>query len=589
MHEYIILTKRKETDMNKLMRYMKPYAGAIAIVIAFTFVQAISQLYLPNLMADIVDKGVVNKDLSFILQTGLVMLLFTLVVSICTIAGRFFASRAAVGMAKDIRRDVFVKVSNYSLHEFDKIGTASLITRTTNDITQLQNVYVMIFTMLLAAPITAVGGIIMALSKDRPLSWIIVVVVIIMGIAIGLVATKAMKLFKSLQKKVDNVNLVLRESLTGIRVIRAFNRKQYENKRFDEANKDLTDNSIKVFKLMGLLMPLIMLIMNLTTVAVIWFGAIRVDSGALQVGDMMAFQQYVMQIMFSLIMATMLFVMLPRAAASAERINEVLDMENEMTDNGTAMDTQKAGYVEFKNVTFSYDNAQEPALNNVSFEAKPGEITAIIGGTGSGKSTLINLIPRFYDIDSGEILIDGIVIKEMTQAQLRKKIGFVPQQVNLFTGTIEDNLRYGKDNATEEEIMDALEVAQASEFVNNLPEGIKAPVSQGGTNFSGGQKQRLSIARALVRKPEIYIFDDSFSALDFKTDAKLRAALRQDTQNATVFIVAQRVSTVMNAQRIIVLDQGRVVGQGTHKELMQKCDIYREIVASQLSEEELAQ
>lgn len=574
--------------MGKLLRFFKPYKWPALLVIAFTFVQALSQLYLPNLMADIVNEGIMNKNISFILQTGGVMLGFTLIVSICTIIARYFASRTAVGIAKDIRSAVFKKVTNYSLHEFDKIGTASLITRSTNDVTQLLNVYIMMLTMLLAAPITAIGGVILALEKDVALSWIIVIVVAVMAILIGLVASRAINLFKSLQLKVDKINLVLRESLIGIRVVRAFNKKEYEVNRFDDSNKDLTDTSIKVYKLMGLLMPAIMLILNLTTVAIIWFGAQRINTGDLLIGDMMAFQQYVMQIMFALIMATMMFVMLPRASASAKRINEVLDMEREIIESQNPISTEgKRGYVEFRDVCFRFHGASECAVSNISFSAKPGETTAIIGGTGSGKSTLINLIPRFYDSQEGEILIDGVNIRDIAQSELRQKIGFVPQKINLFHGTIADNILYGKEDATEDEILAALTTAQAIDFVSEMDEGINARVAQGGTNYSGGQKQRLSIARALIRKPEIYIFDDSFSALDFKTDARLRKALEADTKDATVFIIAQRVSTVMNADRIIVLDNGKIVGQGTHKQLLDTCEIYKEIVASQLSVEEL--
>ncbi|MBN2879751.1 MAG: ABC transporter ATP-binding protein [Clostridia bacterium] len=574
--------------MGKLFRFMKIYKWPALLVVVFTFVQAISQLYLPNLMSDIVNEGVMNQDIAFILKTGGIMLIFTLIVSACTVIARYFASRVSVGMAKDIRGAIFSKVTNYSLHEFDKIGTASLITRSTNDVTQLLNVYIMMLTMLLAAPITAIGGVILALGKDVQLSWIIVVVVAIMAILIGAVASKAIHLFKSLQLKIDKVNLVLRESLTGIRVVRAFNKKEYEINRFDGANKDLTDTSIKVYKLMGLLIPSIMLIMNLTTVAIIWFGSMRINSGDLLIGDMMAFQQYAMQIMMSLIMATMMFVMLPRASASAKRINEILDMEAEIKDpvNPENAGTQK-GYVEFKNVCFRFHGASECAVKDISFSAKPGETTAIIGGTGSGKTTLINLITRFYDAQEGEVLVDGVNVRNMTQEELRSKIGFVPQKINLFHGTIAENIRYGKDDATEDEIVSALETAQAMEFVSELEDGINSKVAQGGTNYSGGQKQRLSIARALVRKPEIYIFDDSFSALDFKTDARLRKALEKDTKNATVFIIAQRVSTVMNANRIIVMDNGRVAGQGTHKELLENNEIYKEIVSSQLSVEEL--
>ena len=575
--------------MRKLFKYLKPYKWPAILVIILTTVQSISQLYLPNLMSDIVDQGVVQKDIAFIIQTGLAMTGFTLVVTVCTVIARLFASKTAVGFARDLRRDIFKKVESYSLNEFDKIGTASLITRSTNDVTQIQNVMVMILSMLLAAPIMCVGGIIMALNKDTGLSWLIVAVIALMSAIVLTVALNALPLFKSLQKKIDSVNLVLRESLTGMRVIRAFNKTRFEQKRFDTVNKDLTDTSITAYRWMGALMPSILFALNVATVAVIWFGGLRVDTGEIQVGDLMAFQQYVMQVMFSIMMATMLFVMLPRASASAERINEILDMTPSITDRtDKAPETLKKGFVEFKNVSFYYHGAEEPAVRNISLSARPGEVTAIIGGTGSGKSTLIKLIPRFYDANEGQIMIDGIDVRDYPQSVLRQKIGFVPQKINLMSGTVAQNIRYGKDDATEEEIWRALELAQASDFVSALDGGLNATVAQDATNFSGGQKQRLSIARALVRKPEVYIFDDSFSALDFKTDLKLRRALLAEIENATVFIVAQRVSTVMNADTIIVLDDGKVVGQGKHKTLMKDCETYREIVASQLSMEELA-
>ena len=575
--------------MKKLLKYLRPYKWPTVIVILLTAVQSLSQLYLPNLMSDIVDKGVVGQDIGFIIQTGVVMLGFTLIVSICTIVARLFAARTAVGFARDLRRDIFSTVENYSLDEFDKIGTASLITRSTNDVTQIQNVMVMILSMLLAAPIMAVGGIVMALQKDTGLSWLIVAVVAMMSVFVLAIAWKAVPLFKSLQKKIDRVNLVLRESLTGMRVIRAFNKEPYEQARFDEANTDLTKTSITAYRWMGLMMPAILLMLNVATVAVIWFGGLRVGDGTLQVGDLMAFQQYVIQVMFALIMATMMFVMFPRASAAAERINEIFSIRPTITDRAdTVPETAQRGHVTFKNVSFYYHGAQEAAVKDINIEARPGQVTAIIGGTGSGKSTLVKLIPRFYDATEGQVLLDGVDVRDYPQAALRQRIGFVPQKINLMSGTIAGNIRYGKDDATDEEIWDAIKTAQAAEFVEELDDGINAAVSQGGTNFSGGQKQRLCIARALVRKPEVYIFDDSFSALDFKTDARLRKALSGNTQNATVFIVAQRVSTVLGADNIVVLDDGKIAGQGTHKELMTGCKTYQEIVASQLSTEELA-
>ncbi|MEX1308142.1 MAG: ABC transporter ATP-binding protein [Eubacteriales bacterium] len=574
--------------MTKLFKYLKPYTSWIILVITLTLIQAFSQLYLPNLMSDIVDKGVVGGDINFIIKTGLIMLGFTLVVSVATIVARLFGAKTGVAFARDLRRKIFVKVESYSLHDFDQIGTSSLITRNTNDVTQVQNVMVMMLTMLIFAPLMLVGGLIMALRTDAPLSWIILVAAGILGIVIGFVASKGLPLFKSIQKKIDKVNLVLRESLTGIRVIRAFNKEKFEETRFEASNADLTDTSIKVFRIMSFLFPALMLIMNMTTVAIVWFGAQRIDSGNMQVGDMMAFQQYAMQIMFSIMMATMMFVMIPRASASAERILEVLDMKNEVleTENPKKA-TDACGCVSFKNVSFSYKGAEKPVLKNISFDAKPGEMTAIIGSTGSGKTTLINLIPRFYEASEGEVFVDGVNVRQQSKATLRAKVGLVPQKMSLFSGTIRENMQYGKTDATDEEILAALKTAQASEFIDHLEDGLDAHVEQGGANFSGGQKQRLSIARALVRKPEIYVFDDSFSALDFKTDAQLRSALRKEIENATVLLVAQRVSTVMNADRILVLDQGEMAGMGTHKELLKSCDVYKEIVASQLSEEEL--
>ncbi len=575
--------------MRKLFRYLKPYKWQAVLIVALTAVQALSQLYLPNLMSDIINRGVVARDIDFIIQTGLVMLGYTLIVTVCTVLARLFSAKTAVGFARDLRRDIFKTVEGYSLNEFDKIGTASLITRSTNDVTQIMNVMVMILSMLLAAPITAAGGIVMAIEKDAGLSWLIVVIIVAMSLVILAIAMKVVPLFKSLQKKIDRVNLVLRENLTGIRVVHAFNKTTYEQARFDDANVDLTQTSVTAHRWMSLMFPAIMLMLNLATVAVLWFGGQLVDAGQTQVGDLMAFQQYVMQVMFALIMATMLFVMLPRASASAERINDVLELAPGIKDHTKAAPaTRKKGWVEFVDVSFGYHGAQEPALSGISFTAKPGEVTAVIGSTGAGKSTLVKLIPRFYDVSGGQVLVDGVDVRDYPQAVLREKIGFVPQKASLLSGTIAGNIRCGREDATQEEIWRALDTAQAADFVSNAEGGLEAAVSQDGANFSGGQKQRLSIARALVRRPEIYIFDDSFSALDFKTDAKLRQALAGQTRDAAVIIVAQRVSTVMNADNIIVLDEGRMAGQGRHRELMNSCATYREIVASQLSMEEMA-
>ncbi|PKM39514.1 MAG: multidrug ABC transporter ATP-binding protein [Firmicutes bacterium HGW-Firmicutes-8] len=575
--------------MIKLFRFLKPYRIPVSGVLILFLLQSLAELYLPTLMSDIVDTGIVKGDIPYILKVGSLMLVVAMVSGICIIIASYLSSLAATGFGKDLRSKVFSQVESYSLHEFDQIGTASLITRTTNDITQVQQVLIMIMRMMVSAPMMCIGGIIMAVSKDAKLSLVLVVAIPILAAAIYVVAIKGVPLFKAMQVKLDKLNLVLRENLTGIRVIRAFNRIDHENMRFNEANRDLTGTAIKVNKIMAALMPIIMLVMNFTTIAIVWFGGIRVDRGDMHVGDMMAFILYAMQIMFSLVMVSFMFVMVPRAEASAVRINEVLDTVPEIKDPAEAKSADSIrGFVEFKDVTFSYPGAEQPAVSNISFSLRPGEVTAIIGGTGSGKSTLISLIPRFYDVDSGSILVDGVDVREMTQESLRAKIGFVPQNAVLFTGTVADNIRYGKEDAADEEVRRAAQTAQVMEFVANMKEGFGSVISQGGANVSGGQKQRLSIARALVRRPEIYIFDDSFSALDFKTDAKLRSALKKETVDSTVLIVAQRAGTVMDADRIIVLDDGQIVGMGSHQELLKTCEVYREIVSSQLSEEEIA-
>lgn len=575
--------------MFKLFRFLKPYKWVVIVIVLFLFTQAMAELYLPTLMSDVVNNGMLKGDTGYIWKYGNYMLLVALGSSFCAIVGSYLSAKVALGFGRDVRNTVFERVESYSLYEFDKIGTASLITRTTNDITQVQTLLVMGMRFLIYAPIMCIGGIIMALSKDKVLTLILAVVLPALLIFIGVVAGSIVPLFKTLQKKLDKVNLVLRENLIGIRVIRAFNRLKSERVRFSEANTELTDISIRVNKIMAAIQPIMMLFMNVTSVAIIWFAGVRIGNGKLELGDMMAFLQYAMQIMFSLIMVSIMFVMVPRAQASAVRVNEVLEMESEINNPKEPKNAnQKRGYVEFRDVAFSYPGAEEPAISSISFTASPGEVTAIIGGTGSGKSTLISLIPRFYDVASGEILVDGVEVREMDQKNLRAKIGFVPQTAVLFTGTITENIKYGKDDATDDEVRHAARIAQASEFISSMPDGFDSMISQGGTNVSGGQKQRLSIARALIRKPEIYIFDDSFSALDFKTDAKLRAALRKEIKDSTVIIVAQRVSTVMEADRIIVLDEGKIAGIGKHRELLNSCEVYREIVSSQLSEEEIA-
>jgi len=539
-------------------------------------------------MSQIVDIGIVNGDTAYILATGLRMLLVAAIGAACTISAGYLTARTGAGYGRTLRELVFERVEEFSLYEFDKIGTASLITRTTNDITQMQQVVMMLLRMTLRAPMMFVGGIIMAVSKDARLSLLLIGALPTIAFTLWLISVKGMPMFRAMQTKLDKLNLILRENLTGIRVIRAFNRNQYEHDRFNDANYDLTSTAVRVNRLMAIMNPIINLTFNFMTLAIIWYGGIRIDGGNLQVGDLMAFVQYAMQILSSLMMITMIFVMLPRAAVSAARINEVLDTVPAVVDPLVGEEPTQRGYLEFRNVTFSYPGAEQPAVQNISFQAGPGETTAIIGGTGSGKSTLLNLIMRFYDVDSGSILVGGVDVREMKQADLRAKIGFVPQQAVLFTGTVADNIRYGKEDATDAEVEAAADIAQAAEFITGMPAGFDSLIAQGGTNVSGGQKQRLSIARALVRRPEIYLFDDSFSALDFRTDARLRAALKNETRDATVIIVAQRVSTVMDADRIIVLQDGRIVGMGRHRELLATCSVYRDIVASQLSEEELA-
>ncbi|AOZ93131.1 ABC transporter ATP-binding protein [Paenibacillus crassostreae] len=575
--------------MLKLFKYLSPYRLPIILVLFLVFIQSLSDLYLPTMMADIVDKGIVGEDISYIWTIGGVMLLISGVGAICSIAASYYSSKVAVGFGQRLRSKVFRHVQNFSLQEFDKIGTASLITRTTNDINQVQQVLIMLLRMMVSAPLMCIGGIIMAVNQDAKLSLVIVVVIPILVGAIAIIALKGLPLFKVMQVKLDTLNRVLRENLTGMRVIRSFNRTEHETKRFNDANVDLTETAIKVNKIMAAMMPVMMLVMNFATIAIVWFGGIRISDGEMQVGSLMAFIQYATQIMFSLIMLSIIFVMVPRASASAVRINEVLDMVPEINDpKQPKKGDLEQGFLKFEDVTYHYPGAEQPAISNISFEARPGETTAIIGGTGSGKSTLLSLIPRFYDVGSGRVLIDGVDVRELTQEQLRAKIGFVPQKSVLFTGTIADNIRYGKEDASDEEIQRAADIAQATDFISEMKDGFQSEIAQGGGNVSGGQKQRLSIARALVRKPEVYVFDDSFSALDFKTDSKLRAALKETTTDATVLLVAQRVSTVMDADRIIVLDDGSIVGIGTHRELMITCDVYREIVSSQLSEEESA-
>ena len=527
---------------------------------------------------------------SYIMNVGGWMLLLTLASGICTIIVGYLSAKIAAGMARDIRRDVFQKVESYSNTEFDKFSTASLITRTTNDVTQIQMVVIMMVRMMFYAPLIGIGGIIKVVAKDSPLSWLIGLAVLLLVSLIILIFSLALPKFKLIQKLVDRINLVSRENLSGMMVIRAFNMQEFEENRFDVANKDLTAVSLFINRVMVVMMPLMMLIMNGLMLGIIWFGAIQVADANMQVGDMMAFMQYAMQIVMAFLMLSMMFIIIPRASVSADRIDEVLKTEPHIHDpkEPKRFPASFKGSVEFRNVSFRYPGADTDALENISFVAQPGQTTALIGSTGAGKSTIVNLIPRFYEVTDGSILVDGTDIREVTQHDLRDKIGYVPQKSALFSGTIESNMLYADEKATPEMLQSAIEIAQAKEFVESKPEGMVAEISQGGANVSGGQKQRLSIARAIVKKPPIYILDDSFSALDFKTDAALRRAFKEKTTDSTLLIVSQRVSTIKNAEQIIVLDEGRIVGKGTHKELMDDCDTYKEIALSQLSLEELA-
>src|SRR3954469_5377289 len=574
--------------MLKLFRHVKLDRGRVGIVLVLALAQSLANLYLPRLMTDIVDRGIANGDTRAIVSIGGWMLLIAIVATACAAAGSFFASRIAIGFGRMVRSRIFTRVEHFSVHQFGRFSTASLITRTTNDTTQVQQVLIMILNMVITAPMMAIGGIVLALSQDASLAWVLIATIPVVALVFLLIMRRAIPLFQTMQGKLDKLNLVLDEGLTGVRVIRAFDRGAYEHRRFDAANLDVTTTAISVNRLIAYLMPAMILMLNLTSIAIIWFGSRRIDAGAMQVGAMIAFLQYAMQILFAVFMVTAMFIMLPRAAASARRINEVLDVEPEISDPAAPRDADaRKGHVEFENVTFQYPGAEEPALSGVSFVARPGEVTAIIGGTGSGKSTLVGLIPRLYDVNGGRVLVDGVDVRDVRQRELRQRIGFVPQKAVLFSGTIAENIRYGREHASDEDVLQAAAVAQAAEFITRMPDGFASTVAQGGTNLSGGQKQRLSIARALVRRPEIYIFDDSFSALDVATDARLRAALKQGTVEATVFIVSQRIGTVITADRIIVLDNGRVAGIGTHTELLKSNEVYREIVQSQASLEEV--
>jgi len=579
--------------MQLLGTQLKPYWKSITAIFFLVLVRAVTNLYLPTLNADIINDGVATGDTGYIWTVGGYMLLVTLLQIICTIIAAYLGAKVAMGFGRDVRAALFRKVESFSQGEINHFGTPSLITRGTNDVQQIQMVVAIGLSMMLFAPMTLIGGIIMALRQDIPLSVTLVVILPVMLAALGVILWRALPLFRSMQKKIDRLNQVMRESLSGVRVIRAFARTDYEARRFEEANQDLTQVGLRVMRLFAIMFPALFWIMNISTVAIMWYGAIRVDSLEMPIGNLTAFIMYVMHILFSVMMASMLASFVPRAAASAARIQEVLEVEPFIGDPADPvqvppLEGARKGVVQFDNVEFRYPGAEAPVLTGISFTARPGETTAIIGSTGSGKSTLISLIPRLYDVTSGSVTIDGVDVRDMDRAQLWRHIGFVPQKAFLFSGTVASNLRYGDEEATDEELWRALEIAQGRDFVEAMPDRLEEPIMQGGTNVSGGQRQRLAIARALVKKAEVYVLDDSLSALDFKTDSQLRAALKREVADATVFVVAQRVSSIMHAEQIIVLDEGTIAGLGTHEELLKTCKTYQEIVYSQLSAEEAA-
>ncbi len=575
--------------MLKLTRFLKPYAGLIALCISLLFAQAYCDLTLPDIMSQMVNKGIAYNDLNYILSAGLEMLGVALLGAVCSIIVGYFSAKVAAASSKDIRRSLFMKVQSFSSAEMDHFSSASLITRTTNDITQIQTFSVMFMRLMIYAPIIGIGGIIKALAKSVSMSWVIALAVVVMLGMISVVFSVALPKFRVVQKLIDRLNQIVRENLSGILIVRAFNTQKHEENRFDIANKDLTSTNLFINRVMTTMMPMMFLVMNLTTVLIVWVGSHKVSELSMQVGDMMAYIQYGMQIIFAFLMISMMFIMVPRASVSANRISEVLETELSIEDPEEPKSWKAfEGTVEFRNVCFRFPGAEKDALHDINFIARPGETTAFIGATGSGKSTLVNLIPRLYDATSGSVLVGGIDVKEADIASLRDKIGFVPQKGVLFSGTIESNLRYAKQDAVQDDLDRSAQIAQASEFISSKPEGYETSIAQGGTNVSGGQKQRLAIARALMKQAPINIFDDSFSALDFKTDSALRKALREKMASSTVLVVAQRISTIMTADQIIVLDKGGIAGKGTHDELIRDCEVYREIAYSQLSKEELA-
>lgn len=572
-----------------LLEYLRPYRRQVLYLVVLQAAQTIATLYLPTLNADIIDKGVAQGDTGYILRIGGVMLAISLAQVACSVSAVYFGAHVAMRFGKDLRSGLFTQVQTFSTREMNELGAPSLITRTTNDVQQVMMVVLMSMTMLVTAPMMLVGGVFLALRQDVTLSATLLVVVPVLGLVVGLIIRKMMPYFRQMQVRIDAINRVLREQITGLRVIRAFVREEREEKRFGQANEALFDTALRSGRLMALMFPAVMLIMNLTNVSAVWFGGLRIDSGDMQVGALTAFISYVMYILMSVMMSAMIFVMLPRAAVSAERIAEVLDTESSVVEPAQPVTpAARTGHLELRGVEFRYPGAERPVLRDVDLLAEPGQTTAIIGSTGSGKTTLVNLVPRLFDVTGGAVLLDGTDVRDMAVEELWSRVTLVPQKPYLFSGTVASNLRYGNPDATDEDLWHALEVAQAATFVREMPDRLDAPIAQGGTNVSGGQRQRLSIARALVRRPSVYLFDDSFSALDFATDAALRAALVPETRDASVVVVAQRVASIRDADRIVVLDEGMVVGTGTHEELMESCPTYTEIVLSQLSAQEAA-